>query len=362
MSQRTRRSVVGLAAATLVAAGLPLATTAPTNAQPAPVQQTASTQAAAPEFKPAAGLTNVAQEQMTERTVRVTYSSDQVGTTMVSAEDKKLSSVITLPKGYDASKKYPVLFLLHGHPGNAVNGFNTAELEKITADKGLILVRPEGGSGSWYTDWKDQRHDKANWESHHIDEVIPFIDANLATYGDGAHRAIGGYSMGGYGAVHYGFKHPDLFNHVASYSGGVDLEDQTIRVAVAGSAGQFNGYQPIQPLDGTGPFGPWVWPNDTGWKDENPVRHADKLRGTNVTLYAGSGSNDADILERGAGWSTNTLHKRLNALDIDNHFDMYGRNVEYGGYSCNGGHTADCFHMAFSKDIDRIMTSIGNNG
>lgn len=186
--------------------------------------------------------------------------------------------------------------------------------------------------------------------------LIPWIDSNLRTIADGRHRAIVGLSMGVYGALHYAFKNPSTFAHVSSYSGGVDLENQAIRAAVLGTPAA-EGFA-LTPVDGTGPFGSPIWPLDTVWKNENPVRQAQALRGKSISLFAGSGINDADILERAAGNSTNTLHTRLNALGIANTFDMYGRNVSWGGYSCDGGHNFGCWNMALAKDINTIVAAI----
>lgn len=92
-------------------------------------------------------------------------------------------------------------------------------------------------------------------------------------------------------------------------------------------------------------------------------RNAEKLRGLGISMYAGDGvgANDGPesrLIERGAGNSTHNLAKRLGALGIPHHWDMYGHDVSYGGFTCNGGHTVDCMNMAFSKDINRIMADI----
>ncbi|AKU16412.1 hypothetical protein VV02_11965 [Luteipulveratus mongoliensis] len=269
----------------------------------------------------------------------------------------QLAVRVTLPEDYlTSSKTYPTLYLLHGHGGTEQQWTGApGDAEKIAAGKGVILVSIEGGKAGWFTNWVDQSAGAQNWEKYHVDDLIPWIDENFRTKPDKAHRAIAGLSMGGYGALHYAFKHPNLFNHVSSYSGGVDLEDQAIRTAVTGSLVQ-------EGLPALGAFGNPIWPFDTVWKSENPVRHADQLRGVGISLYAGDGLGTTDpvsaVIERGAGNATNTLAGRLTALGIPHYWEMYGHNVSYGGYTCDGGHNQGCWNMALAKDIGKIMADI----
>lgn len=314
-----------------------------------------------PPFSNGNGITVTAVELLeTPRSFRVLLSDPVVASTpgVKAPPGNSLSVVVTLPESYDAnpSRRYPSLYLLHGRGGNAKDWILAGNVEPTTRGRDVITIMPEGGRGSWYTNWVNQSGGAAQWETFHIQHLIPWIDSNLRTIADGKHRAIAGLSMGGYGALHYAFKYPSTFAHVSSYSGGVDLEDQVIRAAVLGTPAAEN--FALTPVDGTGPFGNPIWPADTVWKSENPVRHAEALRGKSISLFAGSGQTDTDIIERGAGNSTNTLHRRLNSLGIANTFDMYGRNTSWGGYSCDGGHNFQCWSMALAKDFNTIMNAI----
>ena len=53
------------------------------------------------------------------------------------------------------------------------------------------------------------------WETFHIDQIVPWVDANLRTIRSRAGRAIAGLSQGGFGALSYAARHPDLFTSVA---------------------------------------------------------------------------------------------------------------------------------------------------
>ena len=48
----------------------------------------------------------------------------------------------------------------------------------------MITVVPDGGLKGWYADWAMQHTvmGAANWESFHLTQVVPFIDANLRTH------------------------------------------------------------------------------------------------------------------------------------------------------------------------------------
>ena len=52
-----------------------------------------------------------------------------------------------------------------------------------------------------------------------VQDLVPFIDSHYRTYAHATERAIGGLSMGGYGAVNIALHHPDIFHKVMSVGG-----------------------------------------------------------------------------------------------------------------------------------------------
>ena len=68
----------------------------------------------------------------------------------------------------------------------------------------------------------DARGHQAKYEQH-ILECVRFIDDTFATIDSPSGRAIGGLSMGGYGAMKLGLKYPDIFGSIASHSGVLDI-------------------------------------------------------------------------------------------------------------------------------------------
>lgn len=129
--------------------------------------------------------------------------------------------LLYLPPGYwDAANKdrrYPVVYWLHGYSVEPqygtpfVDGMNAA----IKAGKAppTIIVLPHGLYDSWYVDSVDGSQPV---ESVIIRDLIPHIDASYRTITERRGRALEGFSMGGWGALHLAFKYPQTFGAVTS--------------------------------------------------------------------------------------------------------------------------------------------------
>ena len=61
------------------------------------------------------------------------------------------------------------------------------------------------------------------WETYHVGELVPWIDATYRTIAARRGRAIAGLSMGGYGALSYAARHPGTFAAAASFSGALEI-------------------------------------------------------------------------------------------------------------------------------------------
>ncbi|WP_058991016.1 alpha/beta hydrolase [Anaerococcus rubeinfantis] len=124
---------------------------------------------------------------------------------------------VYLPNGYDekSDEKYPVLYMLHGFGENSssiLEKSNTKDvLDKIMKDKEkkMIVVFVDGFTSFFI----DSDYDK-NMESAIKDELIKEIDENYKTDANKNSRAIGGISVGGYGAAGLSLRNPDLFTKV----------------------------------------------------------------------------------------------------------------------------------------------------
>lgn len=126
---------------------------------------------------------------------------------------------VILPKNYDVSTdRYPVLYLLHGYSGNFLNWARN-NAPKFAKDLELIVVMPDGGN-SWYANWAESEDGQKNdWEDYIVKDLIGHVDSTYRTIASRAGRAINGLSMGGYGALMLGLKHPEMFCSIGSHSG-----------------------------------------------------------------------------------------------------------------------------------------------
>ncbi len=135
---------------------------------------------------------------------------------------------LILPKDYDANKtkRYSVIYLLHGLTGHYDNWTSKTKLAEYAAKYDYIIVTPEGDNG-WYSDSGSVPNDK--YESYIVQELIPEIDRNYRTNADKNHRVIGGLSMGGYGSLKFGLKYPDKFALVGSFSGALQAASLSVK-------------------------------------------------------------------------------------------------------------------------------------
>lgn len=137
---------------------------------------------------------------------------------------KPLPYNVVLPPLYDAPQsravRYPVLYLLHGLGGSSADWVSArAHLAAHAAAYRLIIVTPEGADG-WYTDSATVPTDK--FETYFLEELIPDVERRFRALTTRDARAVAGLSMGGYGALKFGVKHPDRFALAASLSGAFD--------------------------------------------------------------------------------------------------------------------------------------------
>ena len=133
---------------------------------------------------------------------------------------RKMPYSIILPASYETEKetRYPVIYMLHGLAGN--HKITRLSSVKYTDAQRVIMVFVEGGTG-FYTDSATRPNDK--YETYVINELVPEVDKTFRTIAERKGRAVAGVSMGGYGALKYGIKYPQLFSLAVSWSGAVNV-------------------------------------------------------------------------------------------------------------------------------------------
>jgi S-formylglutathione hydrolase FrmB len=265
-------------------------------------------------------ITVVSSQQVDSRLVDLQLSTP--------ALSKPTHVNVLLPEGYDqrADERFPVLYLLHGAFGNYRDWLAAGNAEAITAGLPLIIVMPDGGQGGWYTNWVNRgAGGPPEWERYHVDELVPWIDDHYRTIAGRDGRAIAGLSMGGFGAVSYASRHPDLFAWAGSFSGAVAITQNLAVVGVIGLEAFADGGLPDDQ------FGDRLlnWPN---WDAHDPWAQAASLRAVTLELDTGNGvpgpldSNkfNFDLVEEQVHEMSVALHDRLVSLGIPHIWDDYG--------------------------------------
>jgi len=144
---------------------------------------------------------------------------------------------IYLPEGYDPDSqvRYPVVYFLHGalngYPGYWTNFQMKTSLDNFIASgqiEPVIMVTPDGLIGPYVGSYWTNSELYGAFEDFVCQDVVTYIDSTYCTIPTRAFRSIQGLSMGGYGAMKIGLKHPETYRALASHSGPnelfVDLE------------------------------------------------------------------------------------------------------------------------------------------
>lgn len=142
-------------------------------------------------------------------------------------------SFVYTPPGYDAdpTKRFPVLYLLHGYNENETGwshqGCAGLIMDNLIAEgkaKPFIIVMENGGiatrPGVASRGNGRGMFDFSAFERALIEDVIPFVDANFRTIAGQPHCALAGLSMGGMQTRAIAPAHLDTFSYIGVFSGG----------------------------------------------------------------------------------------------------------------------------------------------
>ena len=121
---------------------------------------------------------------------------------------------VVVPDGAGDGSGRPVLLFLHGRSGD--NGSYTDEepfFEALEAQgsRAPVVVFPDGGDSSY---WHDR--ETGNWDDYVTDEVMREVADRYDV--DTKRVAVGGISMGGFGALNMAIRHPGMFCAVGGHS------------------------------------------------------------------------------------------------------------------------------------------------
>ncbi len=189
------------------------------------------------------------------------------------------------PPGYSETetKKYPVLYLLHGCGDDESAWSQFGQVQHLADNllaagkaKPMVIVMPFGHDVlPANPDFKsyDCLRNLAEVEPEFWQGALPLVEAEYQVSTDASQRAIVGLSMGGGQALRIGLTHPEKFRWVAGFSSAIKKHDMPAA---------------LQPkLSQLKTDGPWLWLGcgkddflyeDTvafdQWLDENAIDHS----------------------------------------------------------------------------------------
>ncbi|MEO8621015.1 MAG: alpha/beta hydrolase-fold protein [bacterium] len=160
---------------------------------------------------PVAGAASVITERIT------VHGASLAGNLEGDSPDRGV--IVYLPPGYakDKSKRYPVVYALHGYSINnekwstEIKTPQTIEGAFATGTREMIVVLADAQTrhnGSMYSNSVTT----GNWEDFISKDLVSWIDGHYRTIANRASRGIAGHSMGGYGTVRIAMRHPEVFS------------------------------------------------------------------------------------------------------------------------------------------------------
>jgi S-formylglutathione hydrolase FrmB len=226
--------------------------------------------------------------------------------------NRPVAYCIVLPPSFDAdtARRFPILYFLHGL-GDNEQFFVHSGAWNITEDmweKGelseYLIATPNAGA-SFYINSRDG---KERYEDFLLQEFFPFIERRYRAAPGRGHRAIDGISMGGYGALHLAFRHPQLFVSASAHS-----------AALIEKLPMFLGAAPDSPRARVlgSVFG--SPPGPAFWDRNSPILLARTANLAGLKIYFDCGDQDDYGFEAGAA----ALDQVLSSRHIPHEFHIY---------------------------------------
>jgi enterochelin esterase-like enzyme len=140
-------------------------------------------------------------------------------------DDPTRDVVVYLPPSYaeEPARRFPVVYFLHGYTVGAeayVRFLGLPEAADRAIANGareMIVVLPDAFtvySGSMYSNSPTT----GDWEGYVSHDLVTYIDEHYRTIASRESRGLAGHSMGGYGTMRIGMKHPETFSSLYAMS------------------------------------------------------------------------------------------------------------------------------------------------
>ncbi len=172
--------------------------------------------------------------------------------------------LVYLPPSYlaDATRRFPVVYLLHGYGRSEVSF--TERIASIQAS-GDRLDSAQGFSSAIYVMPGAQTLHKGSmysssvttgdWEKFIADDLVAYIDGHYRTLATRTSRGLAGHSMGGYGALKIGTKRPEVFSSLYLMSACCLTADRTTSTEAMAAAATIKTREQAEAAAKEGGFG-----------------------------------------------------------------------------------------------------------
>lgn len=224
-----------------------------------------------------------------------------------------------LPEGYDPWRiePYPFIVFLHGRGRHHRSLLEDDTTRAVLAKSPCVVLLPNGGQ-SW---WIDSPVEAASRYQTHLKELIDCVSGALNVSTDAQHRAIGGWSMGGFGSIRFLLAYPEMFS---TWGGVVALVDWP------------NSEYPEEDNYGV----PDILGLAEMWPAWNPINEVTRLTGKHAFLFTGSTAFDRKMNE--------SFAERLEEEQILHELQVL-----------EGGHTFEVVAEALAQLFERFHKAVG---
>jgi S-formylglutathione hydrolase FrmB len=255
------------------------------------------------------GLAEVSRElpveQLETRIECVTFHSRALG--------RGMAFCVVLPSDFTRERTdWPVLYVLHGRGRTCRSLIDDDGARGHLLRAEFVIVLPQGDDG-WYIDSPvraDERY------AAYLAEVMTTARRQYGLSGNPRRQGICGWSMGGYGSVHYAVTHPGEFGVVASIVGLLDFPRDGLPEGQSYSV-------PVKRFGGDAAI----------WRRFNPLLQAHNLSGSSLLIISADQAFDRTMNEN--------FRERLRELGVQHTWVLLP-----------GGHTFDVVRAALPLVID----------